>query len=342
MSWATVRGHDAVVRQFDHTWKRGRLAHAYLFVGPKGIGKHTFARELAKALLCEAERDSLEACDACPACHQITAGAHPDLFFASRPEDSLDLPIEVVRELCGHLELKPARGFRKVAILDEADDMNEASSNCFLKTLEEPPSGCVLILVGTSPERQLSTIVSRCQPVRFAPLAPDVMREVLQVQGVEDVSQMERSIRLAGGSVGQALALGDADLWTFRQTMLDHLSDPKMEPQQLSSAWMRFVEDAGKESAAQRGRASVVLRMLVEMLESALKLSVGAELPNLDANERAQLTEIAERLGPDRLLMWLDRAFEADMHIDRRVQLVLAIEAFVDALARRPSVRKPA
>ena len=91
--------------------RRGRLAHAYLFAGPAGVGKHLFAQELARALLCEnPPGERLEACDCCAACAQVGAGSHPDLFRVGRPEDSQDLPIEAMRELTRNLSLKPARG----------------------------------------------------------------------------------------------------------------------------------------------------------------------------------------------------------------------------------------
>jgi len=86
MSWKQVLGHDAAVASLTAAWKNGRLGHAYLFVGPKGVGKHTFARELAKALLCETKTEKLEACELCDSCKLVAAGTHPDLFTVARPE----------------------------------------------------------------------------------------------------------------------------------------------------------------------------------------------------------------------------------------------------------------
>src|SRR5262245_21693826 len=185
VSWKRVRGHEAQVRAFEHAVRRHRLAHAYLFVGPAGVGKRLFAGELARALLCEnPPPDRLEACDRCPGCVQVEAGTHPDFFASARPEDSPNFPIDVMRELSRHLSLKPVRGRGKVAIVDDADDLddpitNNAAANAFLKTLEEPPPGSIILLVGTSAERQLPTIRSRCQVVRFAPLPPDVVTQLL-------------------------------------------------------------------------------------------------------------------------------------------------------------------
>jgi len=246
MSWQHIKGHDAVVQLFARAIERGRLAHAYLFAGPAGIGKRLFAGELAKALLCETNPpEKLQACDRCAACIQVAAGTHPDFFAVGRPEESLEVPIELVRELCRTFALKPARGHGKVAILDDADDLNDAAANCFLKTLEEPPPHSLLILIGSSVERQLSTIVSRCQAVRFAPLPGPVVADILRAQEISDARQVERLVRLSGGSPGQALALADPALWEFRGVLLKTLSQPRIDSVGLARQWARFVEEAG-------------------------------------------------------------------------------------------------
>src|SRR6266853_5457053 len=102
MSWSHVRGHEHLVELFQRTVARGRLAHAYLFVGPHGVGKRLFAREFARALLCESPPPGsvLTACDQCASCLLVTAGTHPDLFSVQRPEEKNELPIGVMRELC--------------------------------------------------------------------------------------------------------------------------------------------------------------------------------------------------------------------------------------------------
>lgn len=335
MSWQRIKGHDAVVQQFAQALERGRLAHAYLFTGPAGVGKRLFAGELAKALLCEATPPGkLEACDHCPACIQVEAGSHPDCFAVGRPEASLELPIDVIRELCRGFALKSARGHGKVAIVDDADDLNEEAANCFLKTLEEPPPRSVLILVGSSAERQLPTIVSRCQVVRFAPLPGVVVAELLRAQGITDGKLLDRLVRLCGGSPGQAVALADPALWDFRNTLLQTLAQPRFDSVGLARTWSQFVEEAGKESAAQRRRAALTIRLLVDFLNDALRLAGGGKLPATEPGELRRLEELAKRLGPDKLLDVLDRCLEADTQIDRRAQLVLVLEALADALGK--------
>lgn len=332
MSWQRVRGHDQWVKAFNHALQRGRLAHAYLFVGPSGIGKRLFAGELAKALLCEGRTgDKLEACDKCAACILVDAGTHPDFFAVARPEEGNEIPIETMRELCAGFAMKTARGKGKVAVLDDADDLNEASANCFLKTLEEPPPRSVFILVGTRPERQLATVVSRCQVVRFAPLPQADVVDLLQQNGVQDAKHTPRLARLSGGSPGQALALADPELWKFRRLFLEGLTQPRPDSVALSKAWTQFVEDAGKEMAAQRRRAGLVLRLLIEFFHDSLALSLGKETKLADPEDLLFLQKIGSRLG-DRLLTLLDRCLEAEFHLDRYVQLVLVLEGLLDAM----------
>jgi DNA polymerase III subunit delta' len=332
VSWQRVRGHDARVSAFAQAVRRGRLAHAYLFTGPPGVGKRLFARELAKALLCEGGGAELAACDACTACALVEAGTHPDFFAVSRPEDRNELPIEVMRELCRSFTLKSARGRGKVAVLDDADDLNEESANCFLKTLEEPPPRSVFILVGTSRERQLETIVSRCQVVRFAPLPEPLVAEILRGHELPDPALVPRLARLSGGSPGQALALAEPELWAFREKLLRGLLEPRPHTPALAREWMDFIEEAGKESGRQRRRAALVLRLLVLFLEDALAVSLGGEPRLAEPNDLPLLRDLAGRSSPEQLLAVLERCLEADTHLERYAQLVLTVESLLDAV----------
>jgi DNA polymerase-3 subunit delta' len=339
VSWQRIRGHDVIVAAFTRAVERGRLAHAYLFVGPTGVGKRLFAGELAKALLCEKTDGRLEACDQCPACHLVEAGTHPDFFTAARPSDKPNLPIDLIRELCRGFSLKSARGKGKVAILDDADDLDDpitgnAAANCFLKTLEEPPPRSVFILVGSSIDRQLPTIVSRCQAVHFRSLAGEQVDAILRDNDIEE-TRRPQLIRLSNGSPGQALALSDEELWKFRETMLQALSAPRFDSVGLGRDWREFVEQAGKESALQRSHAALALRMMVELLDDAVRLSVGQRARVSDPSELRVLKSLAHRAGPEKLMAMLERCLDADAHIDRRVQLVLVLEALTDALEQK-------
>jgi DNA polymerase-3 subunit delta' len=338
VGWKRLHGHDALIEGFRRVVSRGRLAHAYLFTGPPGVGKRLFATELARALLCEKPAGPLDACDQCPACLQIDAGTHPDYHFAARPLDALEFPVEVMRAVCDAFSLKSARGQGKVVVIDDADDLNPESANCFLKTLEEPPPRSLLILIGSRPERQLPTIVSRCQVVCFAPLAPEMMRSLLATAGISDPVVQDRLVRLGQGSPGLALALSDESLWSFRRTFLAALTRPPLDSVELGRAWKAFVEEAGKESAAQRSRAQQVIHLVVDFLNDVLAATLGAEPRRTGVEDAGMVGKLAERLGPEQVLALLERCLEADQQVDRRVVLELVMEALLDALALKVAV----
>lgn len=334
MTWQRVQGHDSLVAGFRRVIQRGRLAHAYLFVGPDGVGKKRFAIELARALLCDQPVDDLVACGTCASCSLVDADTHPDLTIVRRPEDKHEFPVELMRSLLANFALKPARSQGRVVIVDGADDFNEESSNAFLKTLEEPPPGSLLILVGYSPERQLATIVSRCQVVRFGPLPDALVRNILVQMEVEP-ALIDRLVRLAGGSPGRAVELSDPVLWEFRTRFLASLVRQPPDVVELGKGWMAFVEEVGNESAAQRACARAVLGLLIDVFTDALRASQGAAIRGTGPEDATIVQGLATRLSADRLMSLIDRAMEAQDHIDRRAQLVLALEGFLDAAAGR-------
>lgn len=335
MSWKRIRGHDVLVQAFQRVIRRGRLAHAYLFAGPPGIGKKLFAVELAKTLLCEAPDTArtLDPCGVCPACLQIEAGTHPDFFLVKKPEELHEFPIALMRDLFERISLRPARGRGKAVLIDDADELNPEAANCFLKTLEEPPPHSLLILIGTSADRQLPTVVSRCQVVNFTRLPAADVAALLRAGGITDEALLARLLRAGEGSPGAARELSDPALWDFRAKLLRALASLPIDSVDLSKAWMEFAEEAGKESAAQRHRASVCVGLLLAVLQDALRFRAGIVPPGADAAEQNALAALSQRLSVDRLLALMDRCLAGEFQINRRVQLVLVLEALTDALA---------
>lgn len=340
MSWEKVKGHESIVTAFQNVVARKRLAHSYLLIGPDGIGKKLFAVEFARAYFCEQRQVSsaLQACHQCSSCQLISAGTHPDLFIVNRPEDKNEMPIDVIRDLCRNLSLKSARGHGKIAIIDDADDLNAESANCFLKTLEEPPPGSVFFLIGTDRNRQLPTILSRCQIVRFAPLPKEVLLELLMKQGVDDQKFANQLVRLANGSLGQAMALANPDLWQFRGKLLRHLATPRIDPVAVTKAIVSQLETAGKEAAAQRRHFELVLRLLVEFLREVLQWQLGFHTDGNEREEEAILQSVAARFSEDSLMTLIDSCLECEMQLSLYVQTALVVEALVDAICREETI----
>jgi DNA polymerase-3 subunit delta' len=296
MTWLGVRGHDEVVERFRTALANNRLASTFLFVGPEGVGKRKFALALAQSFLCERNDErQLDPCGACSACKQVLAGSHPDIDYVAKPADKNTIPIDLLigdedhrmREgLCYRVSLKPFSGKRKIAILDDADYLNDtmkASANALLKTLEEPPPRSVLILLGTSEQRQLPTIRSRCQVVRFQPLAVEEIEAILlDEQLTTDRTAAQRAAAQAEGSVATARRLLDSDIAEFRSELLQALATNPLQPAALGKMVQAYADAAGKESAAKKVRLKEAFAISGSFFRSLLLASTGVGDPSAE------------------------------------------------------------
>ncbi len=167
MSFSDMKQQEAVAEQLHRSLRRGRLAHAYLFTGPRGSGKEAVARTLAKALNCTGK--DYDSCDHCDSCRRADEGAHPDVYWVRPESKSRRIQVEQMREFMKAVNLRSSMGGVKVGIVVDADCLGEEASNAFLKTLEEPPAQTVIILLTADPQRLLPTILSRCLRISFGP-----------------------------------------------------------------------------------------------------------------------------------------------------------------------------
>jgi DNA polymerase-3 subunit delta' len=167
VSFSDLKEQAAVAGQLHRSLQRGRLAHAYLFTGPRGSGKEAVARTLAKALNCT--KKDHDSCDHCDSCRRVDEGAHPDVYWVRPESKSRRIQVEQMREFMKAVNLRSSMGGVKVGIVVDADCLGEESSNAFLKTLEEPPAQTVIVLLTADPQRLLPTILSRCLRISFGP-----------------------------------------------------------------------------------------------------------------------------------------------------------------------------
>ncbi len=345
MAWQGIEGHDEVVQRFRTMLARGRLAHTFLFVGPPGIGKRTFATRLAAALLCPArEAEALDPCGVCPSCLQVAAGTHPDLLQVAKPADKSFIPLELFigpkekrmqQGLCHDISLKPFMGGRRVAIIDDADYLNEEGANSLLKTLEEPPARSVLILIGTSTDRQLPTIRSRSQTVRFKPLSVPLVTELLVSRGlVPERAMAQRLADYSGGSLTQAVELSDPELWKFRDSLLAYLFAEKWDSVGFAKTVLAFVDEVGKEASARRSRLRLLVGFALEAYRALARAQAGATLP--DERSAVEVTRAAASGTFDRVdvAALVDRCLEALTHIDRNANQSALVECWLDDLSQ--------
>ncbi|MDE0299371.1 MAG: DNA polymerase III subunit delta' [Candidatus Poribacteria bacterium] len=197
-----IVGHDRIITQLQHAIRLNRIAGAYLFVGPAGVGKETVATHFAKSINCLKHGES--ACGNCISCRKTDVGNHPDTQIV-HPSGAW-IKIDQIRELQTRIVYRPLEGVRKIVILKEAERMNLEAANALLKTLEEPPAESVLILLTTNLDALLPTIRSRCQIIKFIPLTQTELGRYLSERFHLAEREALAVATLAGGAVGRALS----------------------------------------------------------------------------------------------------------------------------------------
>lgn len=208
-TFAEVVGQKNIVQTLKNAIAEDKIAHAYLFCGPRGTGKTTMARLFAKALDCQ--KGLGEQCLACPSCKAIAAGEHPDVVEIDAASNS---SVDSVRQLIDNVSYQPILSRYKIYIIDEVHNMSTPAFNALLKTLEEPPSFVIFILCTTDPQKIIPTILSRVQRFNFSKVSKEDLvfnlERVLKAEGIDyEKDALESVATLADGGVRDSLSLLD-------------------------------------------------------------------------------------------------------------------------------------
>ena len=337
MGFRRVLGQEQAARAFQGILTKGRLAHAYLFLGPPGVGKAMFAREVAKAVLCRDPQP--DACDACESCRRFDAGRHADFHLTEPAEGKRSISVDDIRSLQASIAIKAIERGHKVFVVDDAHRMTPEAANAFLKTLEEPPPKSLLVLVAPTLEGMLDTIVSRCQRVRFRSIAPDVIVHVLASEHGVPPDRAAALANFAGGSIGRAVTLVGEDSdelrdWVFALPgQLTPLAALGLAEQVLGRT-----RQSGAPLEQTRERLREVFLLLLLYYRDLLMLHTdapGAKVLNTD--RLAALHEHAGRWSARGLEAAADRVLDAMSQLDMNVNVTLLVEGLLTDLARGPA-----
>lgn len=294
-----IHSQDTAVRTLRRSLASGKTAHAYLFAGPPGVGKHLTARVLSAALNCEEMGD--DACGECISCRKIKKDVHPDVFKIGPLPNKKNIPVDSIRELQKRLLLRPHEGRSKVVIVEPADMMTEPAANALLKTLEEPGSGRFLVLVTSRVSYMLPTVRSRCQIIRFSAL-PEAVVEKLLLDAGASPEKASAAAALSGGSMTRAISYLEEDIEGCVEKILLFLS---CAAERTPLSGMQIVEELKKAKGGAREEALNFIQLAPAVLSEILHIAMhkdddGASRP-LTRICKDRLVSLAGRFSAERI-----------------------------------------
>jgi len=348
---AALRGHGRVLSALERGLVSGRGAQAYLFEGPEGCGKMTVATMLAARIACLSPPETgFSHCNKCPSCLAFRRTDHPDVSVLAR--DGASIRIDQIRDMTRRLRYEPVLAAAKIVIVDEADCMREEAQNAMLKTLEEPPSSSVFVLVTARPTQLLTTILSRCRRIVFGALSAEDVCVVLEREGVEP-SEARVVAPLCEGSLRRARELCDpARMGVLREVTRFALEIGTPGPDRVLS----FVEllpslvaglggEARDDEAETRASSSdagprlsqeglvLVLDVLRGVLRDAFLMGQGVDPARLPTGgDAARLHTLAVSLGPERIADAIARVTDTEASLRTNPNPRLALEALLLAV----------
>jgi len=320
MPFRPIAGHRPLLELLARATARATLPQSLLFAGPAGVGKRLTALALAQALNCDnpsTYTDGIDACGSCKPCTRIAKGVHADVLMVE-PGETGTIKIEQIREVVDRAGYRPFEGRRRVVIVDDADALGIPAQDAVLKTLEEPPSTSVFVLVTDRPDVLLPTVRSRCQRLRFGPMDVADVAAILVRDHEMSSTEAHAAAAASGGSVGRAVAASADEAMEARDAAALLLKGA------ASSTDPRRRLDGAKALVGGGGDRDELSRRLLAM--SSLLRDIGLLHARADARTLAN-ADLKPQLDS------LTRAYDGD----RALRAFAAVDRAIDALERNAS-----
>jgi DNA polymerase-3 subunit delta' len=296
MSW-DLMGHDWAVEMLQQHLVSGSLRHAYLFSGPRGVGRRSLALRFAQAINCPQPTAPGIPCGECRVCRQIESMQHADLNILQSEQEGDTLKVEQVRELQHMLSLAPYEGGYRIALLLRFEEANDSAQNALLKTLEEPNPRVILLATADDSENLLPTITSRCELLRLRPMALEALALELQSRRQLDPERAQLIAHIAAGRPGYALRLAeDESLMAARGAYLEDCLKltgfSRLERLAFAESLVK-----SRERAEAKGELRVELTYWLSFWRDVLLTSLGEAAPLANLDYRREIQRLADLTG---------------------------------------------
>lgn len=303
--------------------RSGQLPHAMLFSGAEGLGKYELAQAFAWSLLCKSSSETGQPCGQCSGCNLFAAGNHPDLKVIEPEEEGKAIRIDTIRGFIEREAITAHAGGYKPVLIRPADAMNQAAANSLLKTLEEPVSGSIMILITSNPSKLPATIRSRCRKVSFQVPSLQVASEWLQT--ILPDSDPEMLLQPVAGSPLKALKMSDHEALELRRKLLDEFLDVlalKQDPVVAAGKWVK--QDLRE-----------ILHWMCSWVIDMLRLQM-APLPAtlINPDQKQRLQETSKDLDTKRLFQALNHVYDARNDVAATLNDQMTLERLLLALVR--------
>ncbi len=359
MSLKEVFCQDKAIGILQRAFAADKLAHAYIFVGPDGVGKFKTAKEWARVLLCTQrvkqqtpQGTFYDSCGTCRSCEVFAGGAHPDFNHIykelveytkdGKGKTPLDLPIDVIRDfLIKKVAGRPQMSDATVYVIREAERLNQNSQNALLKVLEEPPKHCFIILICSRLEKMLPTTQSRCQIIRFGPVDQgQIVNRLLQM----DVEPKEARYWAAfsEGSLGIALAWArlepkDQSCYEIKTELVRRFAKYRLSDaldfaewlsqtaKKISGAWAEKEPNVSKKDINRRAQTGLI-RMIIAVLNDAMKMHLVNDAGFANSDQLSEIETVAKKFDAGDLAEKIGKAYESTQWVQQSVNERLIFE----------------